>query len=92
MGNTAKDYLWHSRKLLLCIHSLRAIPNVIEKLAFDKEAAQICASERVTIVRAQAPRSEAQICCEADVVKNQFFNCVRYIAQKNLYCYFFLLS
>jgi hypothetical protein len=34
---------------------------VIEKLAFDKEAAQICASERVTIMRAQAPRSEAQI-------------------------------
>jgi len=54
------------------------IPNVIEKLAFDKEAAQICVSERVTIVRAQAPRSEAQICCEADAVKSQFFNCVRY--------------
>jgi hypothetical protein len=51
---------------------------VIEKLVFDKEAAQICASERVIIVRAQAPRSEAQICCEADAIKNQFFNCVRY--------------
>ena len=51
---------------------------MIEKLAFDKEAAQICTSERVTIVQAQGTSSEVQICCEADAVRNQFFNYVRY--------------
>ena len=62
----------------IAITASDTIPNVIEKLAFDKEAAQICASERATIVQAQGASSEAQICCEADAVKNQFFNCVRY--------------
>ena len=52
------------------------IPKQLEKSVFDKEAAQICALERSTIVHAQGASSEAQICSEADEVKKPIFQVV----------------
>src|SRR5579863_4259442 len=57
---------------------MKNIPKQLEKAVFDKEAAQISASQRATIVRAQGASSEAEICCETDAVKNRFFKLFRY--------------